>query len=65
MSGRAGRFGRALGPAAVLAFPGVAPAQATWAHESPDRAMSSPGWMRDAHTPQVVANFAVIGTPTL
>jgi hypothetical protein len=65
MSGRAGRFGRALGPAAAPAFAVVAPAHATWAHDSPDRAMSSPGWMRDAQTPQVVANFAVIGTPTL
>jgi hypothetical protein len=42
----------------------ASPVQPACAHVPPDRAISSPGWMRDEQTPQVVANFAVIGTPT-
>jgi hypothetical protein len=56
----------AVGPffaAGDMADFGAAPAQATCAHDSPDRAISSPGWMRVEQTPQAVAYFAVIGTP--
>jgi hypothetical protein len=48
----------------VAAGASAAPAQPVCAHVLPDRAISSPGWMRTEHTPQVVAYLAVIGTRT-
>jgi hypothetical protein len=64
MSGRRGRLVvAAVGPDAGCF--GESAAQAACAQLSPDLAISSPGWMRDEQTPQVVAYFAVIGTPTL
>ncbi|WP_250548972.1 hypothetical protein [Pseudonocardia sp. H11422] len=59
------RVGRAPGATVVDTSAAVAlPAQATCAHVLPARAISSPGWIRDEQTPQVVAYFAVIGTWT-
>jgi hypothetical protein len=51
--------GRA-GPAVVVA----GPAHPVCAQPLPERAISSPGWMRELQTPQVVAYLAVIGTRT-
>jgi hypothetical protein len=73
MSGRAGREARAVVAlaaafvvaAAFLVAAGCSAAQAVCAHDWPDRAISSPGWMRDEQTPQVVAYLAVIGTRPL
>ena len=53
----AGAAGGATGRAA-----GAAPAQAACAQPLPDFAISSPGRIPDAHTAQLVAYFAVIGT---
>jgi hypothetical protein len=75
MSGRAARAARPLVAAPPLVAPpaagragagaaGAVAAQAVCAHVLPARAMSSPGWMREEHTPQVVAYLAVIGTRT-
>jgi hypothetical protein len=72
MSGRVARAGLgadfavdlAAGLVAAGCF-GWSAAQAACAQTSPARAISSPGWMRDEQTPQVVAYLAVIGTGTL
>src|SRR4051794_10524363 len=70
MSARRGLADFAAGLAFAAPLPaagcwGLPAAQATCAQVSPDLAISSPGWMRDEQTPQVVAYFAVIGTRTL
>jgi hypothetical protein len=57
----AGAFAAAaVGPAVVVA----GPAHPVCAQPLPARAISSPGWMRELQTPQVVAYLAVIGTRT-